>query len=178
MLKKFLLSFGVLLSVSMTPADVSMASVQSKKAVGGKPITKHDPALECIAQNIYHEARGESLAGQLSVGLVVLNRVKDKRFPNTVCEVVYQKTKLKTTKTPVCQFSWVCDPLKTTTDMAWQRSMKVAQTVYRMYANGFDITNGATHFHAEYVKPTWSTSREMVQVAQIDAHVFYKWRRG
>ena len=47
-------------------------------------------ALMCMAINIYHEARNESVIGQIAVGQVVMNRVADERFPNTVCEVITQ----------------------------------------------------------------------------------------
>jgi spore germination cell wall hydrolase CwlJ-like protein len=70
-------------------------------------------ALMCMALNIYHEAKNQSMLGQIAVGQVVMNRVEDRRFPNTVCEVVKQaathyhatyvrpawaKTKKKTTR--------------------------------------------------------------------------------
>ena len=56
-------------------------------------------ALACLIQNGYHEARGESLLGIVAVTEVVLNRVDDNRWPDTVCEVVWQKN----------QFSWTTD---------------------------------------------------------------------
>jgi len=67
--------------------------------------------LQCLALNIYHEARSESPLGQEAVGLVTMNRVQDKRYPDTVCDVVYQahvdsKGRPKRNK---CQFSWYCD---------------------------------------------------------------------
>ena len=80
-----------------------------------------DPkSVECLALNMYYEARNQGSAGLLAVSAVVLNRVNDKRFPNTICEVVYQgptreSWKTKQTKTPFdakfypiknrCQFS-------------------------------------------------------------------------
>ena len=47
-------------------------------------------AIVCLALNIYHEARGEPPEGQLGVGWVVLNRVDDPRFPDSVCGVVLE----------------------------------------------------------------------------------------
>ena len=47
-------------------------------------------AFDCLAQNIYFEARSESQAGMIAVAQVTMNRVKHPRYPNTVCEVVKQ----------------------------------------------------------------------------------------
>ena len=46
--------------------------------------------VKCLALNMYHEARNQGTAGILAVSAVVLNRVRDKRFPNSICEVIYQ----------------------------------------------------------------------------------------
>src|SRR6056300_234304 len=84
------------------------------------------PELYCLAQNIYFEAKSEPLAGQYAVADVVLNRVQDTRYPNTICEVVKEgpiKESWKTKQDPnlsdderifypkknKCQFSWYCD---------------------------------------------------------------------
>ena len=77
----------------------------------------------CLAMNVYHEAKNQPFEGQVAVAQVVLNRVEDKRFPNTICEVVEQgpvyeswKTRNDDTLDPIywpvknrCQFSWYCD---------------------------------------------------------------------
>ena len=71
-----------------------------------------ETALMCMAFNIYHEANNQSMLGQIAVGQVVMNRVEDSRFPDTVCEVVKQAVTYKGTDKPVlhkCQFSWYCD---------------------------------------------------------------------
>ena len=76
-----------------------------------------DDQIECLAKNMYFEARGQGTAGVLAVSFVVLNRVNDHRFPNTICEVVYQAItrpswKNKNKRYPIknrCQFSWYCD---------------------------------------------------------------------
>ena len=66
--------------------------------------------IECMVEAIYHEARSEGFVAQIAVGNVILQRVKDKRYPNTVCGVVHQakkwKGKLIRNK---CQFSYYCD---------------------------------------------------------------------
>ncbi len=69
----------------------------------------------CLATNIYHEARGESYAGKVAVANVTMNRVTSPKFPNTICDVVYQaqtKENWKGNTVPKrnkCQFSWYCD---------------------------------------------------------------------
>ena len=47
-------------------------------------------ALFCLALNVYHEAKNQSLIGQIAVAQVTMNRVRDDRYPSTVCEVVKQ----------------------------------------------------------------------------------------
>ena len=77
-------------------------------------------ALMCMALNIYHEARNQSIVGQVAVAEVVMNRVEDSRFPDTICEVVKQAVTYKNTDKPVlhkCQFSWYCDGQKDEPDL-------------------------------------------------------------
>ena len=53
----------------------------------------------CGAQNVYFESQGEPGLGMVAVSQVVINRVEDTRWPNTICEVVWQNK----------QFSWTHD---------------------------------------------------------------------
>lgn len=174
MVNKLILALGLLLCLAISPVPQSTISAAED--------TPPNDVIECIAKNIYYEARGESIAGQISVGMVVLNRANDSRFPSTACGVVYQgkSTEMDTPKQyrkHACQFSWVCDgkKAKSKDPVIWERSLQVAQTVYRMYKQGHDITGGATHYHAYYVKPAWSFSKSMKTTGKIDSHVFYKW---
>ena len=118
------------------------------------------PAVEltCLAKNIYYEARGEPVEGQLAVALVTLNRLEDSRYPDTICKVVYQKY----------QFSWTIMPKGRPLDLeAWYQSNILA---FQAYQNR-DILGEfeATHFHANYVKPRWKLKR----ITQIGRHIFY-----
>jgi spore germination cell wall hydrolase CwlJ-like protein len=153
---------------------------------------KDDPEVYCMAINIYHEARADNLAGQFAVADVVLNRVKDIRYPNTICEVVKQgavkeswKTKQDSTLAPdqrqynpirnKCQFSWWCDGKDDTTHdiEAWRQSQDIAEKmVYIGMYRG--ITEGATHYHATYVSPRWAPTLD--QVGRIGSHTFYRWQ--
>lgn len=133
----------------------------------------------CLAQNIYHEARGEDLSGQVAVAHVTMNRVNSKKFPNTVCEVVYQARYSKWwlergKKVPIlhkCQFSWYCDG-KSDGIGDWD-SFDNISSVSRDIILGKheDNTNGAVYYHADYVKPHWSNHMKVSAV--YDNHIFY-----
>ena len=87
---------------------------------------------ECLAKNIYFEARNEPFAVQFAVALVTLNRVHDNAFPNTICEVVYQGIHHADgfPKRDRCQFSWYCDG--NSDEVRNKRAWEVVQkTAYR-----------------------------------------------
>ena len=119
--------------------------------------------LYCMAQNIYFEARNQSRAGMVAVAKVVMNRVKDPRWPNTVCGVIKQKM----------QFSWYWDgihDLPNKQSKAWKMAVEVASEV--MYGNvAMDDLADAFHYHADYVRPWWA--KKKVMIAKIDDHIFY-----
>ena len=124
--------------------------------------------IECMAMNIYHEARNEPEAGKLAVGHVVMNRVSDPRFPGTVCGVVTQGSQKPRIG---CQFSWWCDgkddnPLNR---RAWTDSRFVADRIFA--GNSKDPTGGALWYHADYVQPAWG--KTFVEGPQIGRHKFY-----
>jgi len=142
-------------------------------------IKKLDPAqLRCLALNVYHEARGETLAGQIAVANVTLNRVKSKRYPNTVCDVVMQKTCGKKLKynaahdgcTP--QFTWTWDGHsdEPKNNDAWNVSMMVAAKA--LAGKVKDNVKGAILYHTVKVKPYWA--KKKTRLVKIDDHIFYK----
>ena len=134
-------------------------------------------ALFCLALNVYHEAKNQSMIGQIAVAQVVMNRVYDERYPNTICEVVEQgPTYSWKPDFPVrnrCQFSWYCDGKsdKAREKKAWSVALKVAKGVY--YGNLDDFVEGATHYHAYYVNPSWAETK--TYITRIDDHIFYRW---
>tara|TARA_R100000988_G_C3879481_1_gene107607 strand:+ start:91 stop:522 length:432 start_codon:yes stop_codon:yes gene_type:complete len=134
-------------------------------------------ALLCLALNTYHEAKNQSTIGMVATAQVVMNRVYDDRYPNTVCEVVYQGEHYKwNPDIPIrhrCQFSWYCDGLSDTPKEknAWEHALFVAHGVY--YGKVDDLVEGATHYHAYYVTPDWASSK--TYIARIDDHIFYRW---
>lgn len=140
--------------------------------------------LKCLSLNVYHEARSSSLADQAAVADVVLNRVKDTRYPNTICGVVYDaKTRTswvnKSVEIPIinqCQFSWYCDglPDKPREYEAWIQARQVA---YPMFYLGHlrGITEGATHYHTSAVEPEWRLSFRLI--GRIGEHIYYRWEQ-
>lgn len=121
---------------------------------------------ECLALNIYFEARNQSYHGRKGVAMVVLNRVKDKRWPNNICDVVWQKY----------QFSWTHDGKSDNPaeEEVYKDILKFAEQILMNSSNFNDITNGSTHYHATWMKsyPNWSNSLQQATI--IDEHVFYK----
>ena len=133
---------------------------------------------ECLALAIYYESRSESMLGQVAVGQVVLNRVKSKHFPNTVCDVVYQARTYKNGKIVLhaCQFSFYCDGKPENVDRESKQWLKalIHASIVLSGRIVFDITEGAEFYHAYYVRPSWMS--EKTRTVRIDSHIFYKWK--
>lgn len=131
--------------------------------------------LECLSRNIYFEARSEGALGQRAVAWVTLNRVQSDRFPDTICEVVHQARR-DSAGNPLrhqCQFSWYCDGKsdRIGNQEKYQEAVRMAELVLARYGVHPDPTEGATMYHAEYVRPYWINSFE--RTTQIDTHIFY-----
>ena len=127
--------------------------------------------LHCLALNVYHEARGEPTIGQYAVAEVTMNRVASKRYPDTVCEVVYEKRWDRIRKRHVGAFSWTELDFVSTSDVkAWERAKEVAERVF--YGREEPRVNGALFYHARRIRPSWA--RKKVQVARIGRHIFYR----
>ena len=118
-------------------------------------------AVMCLAMNVFFEARNQSIAGQVAVAQVTMNRVHSPNYPNSVCEVVHQKK----------QFSWYWDGKSDVPqeEDAWERAQIIAQGV--MAGSGHADLVGVTHYHALTVQPYWIHT--MTFVTRIDDHVFY-----
>lgn len=133
-----------------------------------KPVylSRHDQQqIKCMAENTYFEAAHEPYKGRIAVNNVVLNRVKDDRFPKTPCAVINQRAR------GVCQFSWKCEGGKRIRDMeAYRKAKEIAENVY--LGNYKDVTKGAQFYHADYVSPRWG--RVFDRTTKIGAHIFYR----
>lgn len=136
--------------------------------------------LYCLSEAVYFESGNQPFVGKLAVAEVILNRVKNVKYPNSICKVVHQgptreSWKKNGTYYPVrhrCQFSYYCDgktdkPLVETS--TWKKSYNAASFAFY---NNVDIVDGATHYHATYVSPSWS--KQLRRVTRIEDHIFYK----
>lgn len=131
---------------------------------------------DCLAKNIYFEARNQSETGMIAVSHVVLNRVESPEFPDDICDVVTQ-AKIRSDGSLIrhkCQFSWYCDGLSDypREKVAWKHAKEIADDAYRLHTVGFDITQGSTYYHAKNVNPHWASAFE--RVVDIDDHIFYR----
>jgi N-acetylmuramoyl-L-alanine amidase len=118
--------------------------------------------IECLAKNVYHEARGESLKGQIAVAAVTKNRWEASGFPNSICKVVYQPY----------QFSWV-KQLKSHLPKNKEAYEQAKWIAFNTLAGTFkDPTQGAMYYHANQVKPYWI--KKVKLTTKIGNHSFYK----
>ncbi|NDW05464.1 cell wall hydrolase [Jiella pacifica] len=127
----------------------------------------------CLANGIYFEARGESSQGQAAVAQVILNRVRNPAYPNTICGVVYQNKNWRNR----CQFSFACDGHKDRIRDAG--SYAEAEDIAKKVTTGeiwISEVGSATHYHANYVRPRWA--RAMERVDKIGRHIFYRTYNG
>ena len=117
--------------------------------------------MTCLVKNAYHEAKGEPVKGRLLVTQVVFNRAK---HVDDLCNVVYAKN----------QFSWTSQN---------KRSIKIPEAIRQQYEyeilsmyHGFTEMPAwaikASHFHATYVRPSWS--RKFAYLGRIGGHHFYQ----
>ncbi|WP_366857280.1 cell wall hydrolase [Novosphingobium sp.] len=116
--------------------------------------------LNCLAGAVYFEAKGESLAGQLAVGRVIVARTRSGRFPTSYCGVVYQPS----------QFSFVHGgtmPVISRNSRAWGNAVRIARIAHE--GSWKSPVEGALFFHAARVAPMNRT-----RIAQIDHQVFYR----
>ena len=154
-----LLVFSIILLTKNAFSDAILLDVSYNQ------LTKEtQKQIDCLAQNIYHEAGYEAREGKEAVALVTLNRTQDPRFPKDICGVVKQRT------TSVCQFSWFCKEVSIRNRDAYSDARDVAVYVYANYENLKDITKGALYYHADYVNPRWKLEKTTV----IGRHIFYK----
>ena len=182
-MKHIFISIVLLFSLTIFVKPVGVASVNqtvipkwSYKTIAMEATKQR----ECLAKNIYFEARNEPFAGQFAVAMVTLNRVNDKQFPNSICDVVYQGLHYASghPKRDRCQFSWYCDGRDDTVKnkRAYKQSDKIAFLAIESYnaikTKGLDITEGARYYHTYEVNPRWS--KTFPKVGRIGDHIFYK----
>jgi spore germination cell wall hydrolase CwlJ-like protein len=126
--------------------------------------------LNCLARNIYYEAGNEPFEGKVAVAQVTMNRMASKDYPNTVCGVVYEKSRIM--NKIVCQFSWNCIPSKSIKPIhpeVYKESEIVAKKVL---LENFRLPSlhDAMFYHADYIHPGWKRPK----ITKIGHHIFYK----
>lgn len=122
-------------------------------------------AATCLALNVYFEARSEPVVAQFAVAQVTMNRVLSDKYPDNVCDVVWQRK----------QFSWTHDGKsdKPKDKKAWNRAQWVAEVTLNDDDDSTKIIpKDVVHYHADYVQPYWATS--CVRITKIGRHIFYR----
>ncbi len=165
-------------------------------------VSVDEAELKCMAENIYFEGRAEPMVGKIAIGHVVMNRIEDERFPDTICGVVKQgpvRESWKTKKDPTlkdnerkfypiknrCQFSWWCDGQK---DIVWATYMngeviESNMTAWRdsihvaLFIMNGDYTNDPTagavfYYNPHIANPSWGAVYN--ETAMIGNHRFMK----
>lgn len=156
-------------SLVRAPQNVAPEPDKMTRAyLAAQPVATGDDEWACLTEALYFEARGESVKGIFGVAEVILNRVDDRRFPNSVCGVINQGTGERYR----CQFTYTCDgrPETIREVAAYERVGKVARIM--LDGEPRTLTSGATHYHTKSVNPKWS--RVFPRTTTIGYHHFYR----
>jgi spore germination cell wall hydrolase CwlJ-like protein len=158
----------VLISKVATWAIMSLCVVLSISSAVADEAVEVDQQTMCLAKNIYYEAGREQFRGKVAVAQVTLNRVYHERFPETICGVVKQRTRVG--NKIICQFSWTCEAVNKIRypSLEWQESLLAAQQVLEADLR-MERLNRALYFHATHVNPQWGLER----LTRIGNHIFY-----
>lgn len=178
MRKLIKLGIAILLSVTLL-GGVSTTSAEFKPPVIHIPYqelhTDIKKQIDCLADNIYFEARAEPLVGQMAIAFVTLNRVQSGQFGATICKVVKQKFN------GVCQFSWWCNDTTRYQSVKryydwdiYDEVRKLATHVFLNYNELHDITHGAMFFHSQHVSRHMLGTTKIKQTTRIGRHIFYR----
>ncbi|MCZ4272015.1 cell wall hydrolase [Maritalea porphyrae] len=186
-LKQFGLACALVLLAALPAAAQQQTTHLTPQLLAAYAKTKFTPTADklknvqaekdCLTKAVYHEARGEPEAGQWAVAQVILNRVKSRKYPNTVCGVVYQNAH----KANRCQFSFACDGKSDSggngnriVRVSWVKAGLIANYAYKQYQQRKPskiLPETALFYHAKRVQPKWASAYQPVK--QIGAHIFY-----
>jgi len=160
--------YALLFLLSVILAVAIPQELASKDIPGGYPVPPKieysQEEITCLAENIFYETLGEPIEGKLAVATVTMNRVRHRRFPNTICEVVYQRNQRG------CQFSWTCGAKTKFVQSLYEEHYNLAKE-FLTYEMELDRLNDALFFHATYVNPQWGFAKK---IEQIGNHIFYE----
>lgn len=167
-------------------ANLLASNAETALALPKQMAERTDQGIEtiCMANALYHEARGEKTDGQKAVAQVILNRVKSDAYPGTICGVVYENA-LKKNR---CQFSFACDGIDDTPKEkdAYDAALKMAEGAvkYGVFADGLAPNfrdkaqtqkSQITHYHTTAVSPSWG--KKLRPIKTIGRHIFYRSER-
>jgi N-acetylmuramoyl-L-alanine amidase len=160
-----IVGFAYIERTRVAPARIEAAHWQVAAA------QRRELDLQCLAENIYFEARGESLDGQRAVAEVTLNRTRSPYFPHTICAVVHETQWDPLRRRFVAHFSWTeLGALSEPTGPAWKQAMTVASAAYD--DTYMPVVPNALFYHAISIRPDWA--RTKTAVATIGNHIFYR----
>lgn len=156
------------LGSTFTPGMWSQPNLPSESDLDSRPPARGNADWACLTEALYFEARGESIAGQMAVAEVVLNRVDSAQYPDNICDVINEGTGRRF----ACQFTYTCDGRSE--EMTDDRMVHRLGHIAKMMMEGAprDLTDGATHYHANWVNPRWA--QIFPQTAEIGVHRFYR----
>ena len=115
----------------------------------------------CLAEAMYYEARDQGWRGMLAVGIVIQNRVRNNRYPNTVCGVVRQGRYRN--GNPV-------KPERPAEKKPWSVALDLATMLLSNRVQMIGLED-VTHYHATWVNPKWAG--HMQKKTRIGSHIFY-----
>lgn len=174
-----LLSFAFIfggVAPSSVPASNAAPKMEYVEVTYQDLRTDEQKQVDCLADNIYFEARQEPVKGQMAVAFVTLNRVQSGKFPETICGVVKQKQR------GVCQFSWWCDVTAKTQALrrsfgerdVYEQIRLLATYIFLNHHKLDDVTHGAMFYHAKHVSREALGMRNLRPTARIGQHIFYR----
>jgi spore germination cell wall hydrolase CwlJ-like protein len=142
--------------------------IMSADSLDALPRPRGNAQWRCLTEALYFESRGETVEGQYAVAEVILNRVDNANYPDTICQVVEQGSGRRF----ACQFTYTCDgiPEVVVDPLAWRRAGQIARIM--MDGAPRTLTRGATHYHADWVNPNWA--RVYPRTARYGSHIFYR----
>lgn len=141
--------------------------VDPQTLINNAPVALSQRDVECLAKNVYFESRGEGRIGMIAVAFVTVNRVEHHQWPDTVCDVVYQRG-----SRGGCAFSWTCDHIPNNVkpnDVSWLASLDIARGVLSGRIQD-DPTSGSQFFHSGS-RPQW---HNVIRVIKLGHHIFYR----
>lgn len=155
------------ISVTVTPSENGLRKYhepQGGQSAPVRPSAFSEEAVGCMAAALYFEARSEGYSGMNAVAQTIKNRVSSPRWPGSVCGVISEPL----------QFSFLNGghPGPVQNNKAWLKAQRLAQVV--LSGQVADPTFGATHYHADYVAPSWSQSQLLTRTTTVGAHHFYR----